>query len=142
MNAQRRRLLESAAGGALLAAALRTQGAQPSAAPSAPAPSAPTPAPARDGSHDFDFWFGRWHVANERLKQRLVGSTDWERFEATQECQPILGGIGNIDDFKTEWGSGFVGMTLRLYDVATREWSLYWASSRTGVLEPPVVGPL
>ncbi len=95
---------------------------------------------APDGSHDFDFWFGRWHVANERLKKRLAGSTDWEHFEATQECRPILGGIGNIDDFKTDWGEGFVGMTLRLYDITTREWSLYWAGSRTGVLEPPVVG--
>ncbi|WP_300616035.1 NIPSNAP family protein [Dokdonella sp.] len=94
----------------------------------------------RDGSHDFDFWFGRWHVANERLVRRLAGSDEWERFEATQECRPILGGIGNIDDFVTEWGGGFVGMTLRLYDVGRREWSLYWAGNRTGVLEPPVVG--
>lgn len=136
MNVQRRRLLESAAGGALLAAALRAQGAAPGAA----APAASAPAPARDGSHDFDFWFGRWHAANERLKQRLAGSTEWERFEATMECRPILGGLGNIDDFVTDWGGGYVGMTLRLYDVARREWSLYWSSNRSGVLEPPVVG--
>lgn len=136
MNAQRRRLLESAAGGALLAAALRAQGAPPGTAPSTPASSAP----ARDGSHDFDFWFGRWHVGNERLKQRLANSTDWERFEATMECRPILDGLGNIDDFVTGWSGGYVGMTLRLYDVARREWSLYWSSNRTGVLEPPVVG--
>jgi quinol monooxygenase YgiN len=138
MNAQRRRLLQSAAGGALLATTLRTQGAPSEATPTQPEPT--SQAPARDGSHDFDFWFGRWHVANERLKQRLVGSTDWERFEATSQCHPILGGVGNIDDFVTDWGGGFTGMTLRLYDIARREWSLYWASHRTGVLEPPVVG--
>lgn len=138
MNAQRRRLLQSAAGGALLAAALPTPGAAASAAPAQPAPA--PPAPARNGAHDFDFWFGRWHVSNERLKQRLVNSTEWERFEATSQCHPILGGIGNIDDFVTEWSGGFTGMTLRLYDIARREWSLYWASNRTGVLEPPVVG--
>jgi hypothetical protein len=95
---------------------------------------------AHDGARDFDFWFGRWHVANERLKKRLAGSTEWEHFEATQECRPILGGIGNIDDFLTDWNGGFVGMTLRLFDVARREWSLYWAAGNDGVLQPPVVG--
>lgn len=97
-----------------------------------------------DGRHDFDFWFGRWNVRNERLKRRLVGSTEWEHFAATQACQPILGGLGNIDDFVSEWNRGeqerFVGMTLRLFDPATRNWSLYWSSSRTGVLESPMVG--
>lgn len=134
MNAQRRRLLKSTAAGALLAAAaVRTQGAPSS-------DTAPSSAAHRDGSHDFDFWFGRWHVSNERLKQRLANSTEWERFEATMECRPVLGGLGNIDEFTTDWGDGYVGMTLRLYDVARREWSLYWSSNRTGVLEPPVVG--
>lgn len=127
-------LLPSAAGGALLAAALRAQAAHADAARSG------TDAAAHDGSHDFDFWFGRWRVANERLKERLVGSAEWEHFEATQECQPILGGIGNVDDFKTDWGGGFVGMTLRLFDRARREWSIYWASNRDGRLQPPVVG--
>ena len=93
-----------------------------------------------DGRHDFDFYFGRWAIHNERLRERLVGSTDWEHFEAIQECRPILGGVGNIDDFVTDWGGGFVGMTLRLFNPATRTWSLYWASNRDGVLEPPVVG--
>jgi hypothetical protein len=96
------------------------------------------------GAHDFDFWFGHWHVRNARLKQRLAGSTAWEHFDATQTCTPILGGIGNIDDFVTDWGGNaqgpFRGMTLRLFDVARREWSIYWASSRSGVLEPPVTG--
>lgn len=104
------------------------------------APPAAVDAPGHDGAHDFDFWFGRWHVANERLKERLVGSDEWEHFEATQECRPILGGIGNIDDFLTDWNGGFVGMTLRLFDVARREWSLYWAAGNDGVLQPPVSG--
>ena len=38
-------------------------------------------------------------------------------------------------------GRGFSGVTLRLYDKARDERSLYWASSRTGILSlPPVVG--
>lgn len=104
----------------------------------------PSPMPdahsAHDGRHDFDFYHGRWQVQNERLKERLVDCQEWERFPATQHCRPILGGVGNIDDFVTDWGGGFRGMTLRLFDLQTRQWSIYWASNRTGVLEPPVVG--
>jgi hypothetical protein len=93
-----------------------------------------------DGARDFDFYFGQWHVRNERLRERLVGCDDWENFDATQVCCPILGGCGNIDDFVTDWCGGFRGMTLRLFDHATRRWSIYWSSNKTGVLEPPVVG--
>jgi hypothetical protein len=94
----------------------------------------------RDGSSDFDFYFGRWYVRNERLRQRLVGSGDWEQFEATQECRPIPGGIGNIDDFVTKWSGGFIGMSLRLFNRQTKRWSIYWASNRDGILQAPVIG--
>ncbi|SOD57164.1 hypothetical protein [Pseudoxanthomonas wuyuanensis] len=94
----------------------------------------------QDGRHDFDFCHGHWQVRNERLRQRLAGSQDWETFEAAQHCRPILGGLGNLDEFSTGWGGGFLGMTLRLFDPRTRQWSIYWASNRDGVLEPPVVG--
>ena len=94
------------------------------------------------GERDFDFLFGRWRVANERLRDRLAGSSEWQRFDAILECRPILGGVGNVDEFVTdEFDAGvFVGATLRLFDRARRRWSLYWASNRRGVLEPPVVG--
>jgi hypothetical protein len=95
-----------------------------------------------DGSHDFDFYFGRWRVHNERLRERLVGSTDWQSFDAIQECRPILGGLGNIDEFVTdEFGAAlFFGMTLRLFDRETRHWRIWWASNRKAGLEPPVIG--
>ncbi|MGH3401810.1 MAG: hypothetical protein ACRDRJ_04710 [Streptosporangiaceae bacterium] len=35
---------------------------------------------------------------------------------------------------------GFAGLTLRLYEAESAQWSLYWASKRTGTLFPPVVG--
>ena len=90
--------------------------------------------------NDFDFLFGRFHVRNERLKARLVGSSDWETFDATNDCRPILGGVGNMDELVTEWNGGFRGMSLRLFDLTRKEWSIYWSSDRTGTLEPPVVG--
>ena len=95
-----------------------------------------------DGARDFDFLFGRWRVHNERLRERLAGSNDWQRFDAIAECRPILGGAGNIDEFVTDEfePTVFFGMTLRLFDSATRRWSIWWASNRGGRLDPPVVG--
>lgn len=44
----------------------------------------------------FDFLFGDWRVADERLTSRLTGSTNSERFEAEVSCRPVLSGFGNI----------------------------------------------
>jgi hypothetical protein len=94
----------------------------------------------RDGAHDFDFQTGRWHIRNERLKERLVGCTEWETFDATGEARLLPGGLGNMDDFITDHWPGFVGMSLRLYSSRTRLWRIYWASNRVDGFEPPVIG--
>jgi hypothetical protein len=92
-------------------------------------------------SHDFDFWFGSWRVRNRRLVARLQGCREWEEFEATNLAWPILGGLGNMDEFLAPaWKPGYIGMTLRLFNPTTREWSIYWMDSIAGTLEPPVVG--
>ncbi|WP_205757410.1 NIPSNAP family protein [Lysobacter enzymogenes] len=98
-----------------------------------------------DGRHDFDFLHGEWQVRNERLRERLAGSDDWEIFHATQSCEPVLGGLGNVDAFLSDWRRDggedrFQGMTLRLFDLQRRRWNIWWAGSHDGVLEPPVSG--
>lgn len=91
---------------------------------------------------DFDFWIGRWNVRNERLKERLAGSTEWEEFAATCEAGFLPRGFGNIDQFVVVdgWRPGFIGMTVRLYDGANDRWNIYWADNVRNVFEPPVVG--
>lgn len=96
--------------------------------------------PARDGSHDFDFQTGRWHIHNERLVKRLQGCTEWETFEAILDARLLPGGLGNMDEYRTDHWPGFVGMSLRIYNRQTGKWSIYWASSQIGTLEPPVIG--
>src|ERR1700753_1348537 len=81
----------------------------------------------RDGSHDFDFWMGRWHIRNRGLRERLAGCTVWDEFEATGVTRPLPAGIGNEDEFHTDFAGGFVGMTFRFYNRSTRQWALYWA---------------
>ncbi len=100
-----------------------------------------------DGRRDFDFWMGSWRIDNERLVERLKGSTTWERFEARGTAQPLPGGIGNVDDFvPIDWRPGYVGMSLRVFNPTTDLWSIYWLDNRTGGLDvagyllPPVVG--
>lgn len=98
-----------------------------------------------DGRHDFDFLHGHWQVRNERLRERLAGSDDWEIFHATQNCEPVLGGLGNVDAFLSDWRRDggedtFQGMTLRLFDLQRGRWNIWWAGSHDGVLEPPVSG--
>lgn len=92
-----------------------------------------------DGVHDFDFLIGSWSVANRRLRQRFAGSRDWDHFPARLTARYILGGIGNTDEiaFPTQ---GWTGATVRLFNTATKQWSLYWADSREGVLFAPMSG--
>src|ERR1700741_3700586 len=94
----------------------------------------------RDGRYDFDFIHGRWQVQNESLAARLVGSSDWEVLTASDECRPLLEGVGNLEEFHTAWNGGYAGIALRLYDIAAQEWRIYWSSSHGGVLDPPVGG--
>jgi hypothetical protein len=93
-----------------------------------------------DGRRDFDFWTGTWRIHNRRLRARLAGSTEWDEFEARGQTWPILNGLGNRDELRTGFWPDFVGMTFRFFDPATRQWSIHWADSRHGTLEPPVVG--
>jgi hypothetical protein len=95
---------------------------------------------AEDGARDFDFWMGRWRGHNRRLRERLKGSTEWDEFEATIVARPLPGGLGNEDEYHTDFAGGFTGMSFRFFDRTTKQWAIYWADSRRGVLDPPVVG--
>ena len=88
---------------------------------------------------DFDFEYGIWSVQHRRLLDRLAGCLAWEEFDGTASCAPILGGVGNIEEASMP-STGTIGMALRLFDQTTRLWSIYWSTSLTGQLEPPVVG--
>ena len=91
--------------------------------------------------HDFDYFAGAWTTQQRRLKTRGAGSTKWdEPFPGTLCMNPYLDGMATVDElyFPTK---GNAGLTLRTFDRATRQWSIYWVNSTTGRLDPvPVVG--
>jgi len=98
-------------------------------------------ASAASSEHDFDFLVGDWKLRNRKLKSRLTHSDEWTKFESTVQMHQILGGVGNIDKY-TELVSGkpYEGVALRLFNTRTKLWSIYWADSNSGALDPPVVG--
>ncbi|WP_369274447.1 hypothetical protein AB5J55_35010 [Streptomyces sp. R11] len=89
--------------------------------------------------HDFDFFHGEWDVVNRRRTDFLDPDSDWEEFPATSRCRPLFDGAANIDEVDMPH-LGSKGLTLRLFDRETEQWSLTWSSSRTGKLFPPVFG--
>ena len=95
----------------------------------------------RNGTRDFDFWMGSWKVHNRVLKERLAGSTEWVEFEALSIARPLLDGLGNEDEFRTDHDGGFIGMSFRFYDPQKDQWAIYWADTRRpGLLDAPVLG--
>jgi hypothetical protein len=96
---------------------------------------------ARGTREDFDFFMGSWKVRNRRLRERLAGCEQWDEFEATSIARPLLDGLGNEDEFRTDHEGGFIGMSFRFFDPDKGRWSIYWADTRRcGELDPPVFG--
>lgn len=92
------------------------------------------------GAKDFDFLQGRWLIHHKQLAERLVGSQTWREFTTPFTNQLILGGLGNIDQCRTETGDFYEGASLRLFDKATNLWRIYWMDSNGAKLFPPVEG--
>ena len=92
----------------------------------------------RDGQHNFDFEFGQWKIHNRRLLHPLSGSNEWVEFDGTVVAQPIWDGRANMDVFEADSPTGHIeGMTVRTYNTTSHQWSLYWATSKTGVFSLP-----
>ena len=102
---------------------------------------AAAPAPPRDGAHDFDFAFGTWKTHVRRLQHPLSGSSEWIEYEGTSIVRPIWNGRGNTVELDVSGPAGRIeGLSLRLYNPQSRQWSLNYASSTGGTLGVPTVG--
>jgi hypothetical protein len=93
-------------------------------------------------NRDFDFLFGSWKVHNRRLKEALSDGGAWIEFASTLVARRVWGGLANLDEYEaldTPWGE-IHGLTLRLYDEGSRQWTIYWANRKNGRLDPPMTG--
>lgn len=95
----------------------------------------------RDGQHDFDFEIGTWKTQLRRLERPLSGSTTWLEYEGTTVVSKVLDGRANLVELKVNGPAGRLeGLSLRLYNPATRQWSLNFANIKAGTLTTPSIG--
>lgn len=94
-----------------------------------------------DGRDDFDFFIGTWDSHQRKLKQRLQGCYEWEEFHGVSVARKILGGLGHMDELTMELPTGhIIGLTIRLFDPQTQQWSIYWSTNVRSVLDTPMIG--
>jgi hypothetical protein len=93
------------------------------------------------GQHDFDFEIGTWKTVVKRRLRPLTGSNDWVEMKGTTVVRKVWNGSANLVELEADMPSGhFQGLSLRLYNPETRQWSLNFANSRNGLLTAPTVG--
>ena len=113
----------------------------PVAAQTQPDPPSTAVAGERDGQHDFDFELGTWKIHLKRRLHPLTGSNTWVDFDGTSVTRKVWDGRSQIEEFESDGSGGHIeGLTVRLYNPKTHQWSLYWANSKNGTMEPPQVG--
>ena len=107
-------------------------------------PAAPGASPQlteQDGQHDFDFEIGSWKTHVKRLVHPLAGSTTWVEYDGTTVVRKVWDGRANLVELEVDGPSGHIGgLSLRLYNPKTHQWSLNFANSNDGTLSQPTVG--
>ena len=97
-----------------------------------------------DGAHDFDFLIGDWKAHVRRLPDRLNGSNTWVEYDGISNHKKILDSDSNFEEFDVSSADKKLrikAQTLRLYNPASKQWSIYLVDVDKGVLSlPPVVG--
>lgn len=105
------------------------------------AQSSPAATQERDGQRDFDFEIGTWTTHLRRLLRPLTGSTTWVDYAGTTVVRKVWDGRANLVELQVNGPSGRLeGLSLRLYNPASRQWSLNFSNSAGGTLSPPVIG--
>jgi hypothetical protein len=94
----------------------------------------------RDGARAFNWEIGTWetHVS---VRAPLSTEEDWTEFRGTSVVHAFSSGRANVVDLSVASGDRRIeGVSLRLYNPATQQWSLNFASMRDGMLTAPVYG--
>src|SRR5271155_3672684 len=94
-----------------------------------------------DPQHDFDFEIGTWHTHLKRLQHPLTGSTTWIEYDGSSTVRKIWNGRANIVELEVDSPTGHIeGLSLRLYNPQSHQWSLNFANSAQGTMSIPTVG--
>jgi hypothetical protein len=93
------------------------------------------------GQHDFDFETGAWTAHLRKLQHPLSGSSSWEEYDGTSVVRRIWDGRANLGELEVSNAKNRIeGLSLRLFNPQSHQWSVSWANARDGALTSPVVG--
>ena len=95
----------------------------------------------RDGQHDFDFEIGIWKTHLLRRLHPLTGSTTWVEYEGSTVVRKVWNGRANLVELTVDGPAGHIeGLSLRLYNPQSHQWSLNFANSNGGTMSQPTIG--
>ena len=76
-----------------------------------------------------------------RLVNPLSGSNEWVEYEGTSVTREVWDGRANLLELDVEGPTGrLVGLSLRLYNPQSRQWSLNYANVNGGTMTTPLIG--
>ena len=93
------------------------------------------------GQRNFDFEIGTWKTHLKRLRNALTDSSTWVEYEGTSVVRKVWDGKANLVELDVKGPAGRIqSLSLRLYNPQSRQWSLHYANSNSGMLSQPSVG--
>ena len=106
-----------------------------------PSKTAPAAAAQPDHQHDFDFEFGSWKTHIRRLLHPLSGSQEWADLDGTSVVRKVWDGRANLGELEVSNSAMHLeGLSMRLYNPESRQWSIYWSNAEDGALGTGMVG--
>jgi len=110
------------------------------------APAPESNAAAHDGAHDFDFVIGDWKAHLRRRIDPKTGLTAsepgqgvWVDYYGISNHKKLLGTNANLEEFDVTDSKNhlhYKGQTLRMYNPASRQWSIYGVDLDKGEIAP------
>src|SRR5262245_26745666 len=86
-----------------------------------------------DGTRDFDFEFGEWQLKLKRRIDPLTGSDRWVEYAGPSVVRKVWDGKANLGEIDVKGPAGRIqGMSLRVYNPDSRQWSIAYASAAGG----------
>lgn len=98
-------------------------------------------APERDGQRDFDFELGSWKMHLARRLEPLTGSNRWVEYDGASVVRKVWDGAANLGEIDLTGPAGRIeGLSLRVYNPTSRQWSIHFANRKAGTLGDAMVG--
>jgi hypothetical protein len=94
-----------------------------------------------EGQHDFDFNVGTWKTHIRRIQDPFSAPGQFIELNGTVTVRKVWDGRAQLEEIEADGPNGhWEGTTLFLYNPRARQWSQSFADSKSGVLNPPLIG--